>query len=236
MAVKSTGAARSAAIADRRSTANIAAPKTLSASQLQTVTQLPGVVTDVAATQRRVAAEQAAAARQNAGPAADASISTAAATPDVSVDTLTKTPEYLARERAIQAAMNQFTAGQATDLARYNEDYGRNLTELGYNANTGFDRGNLLSSGQRATTSGKAYNALGDDFAARGMLQSGAYQARQGVLGTQLEDQRQALDRAKLRFSEDQNKALLAQQAQNEQQRQAALDAARQSILASWGA
>lgn len=164
-----------------------------------------------------------------------ATASSALSAPDTSVETLTKTPEYLARERAIQAAMGAFTAGQATDLTRYNEDYGKSLQDLGYDANTGFDKGALMSSGQRATTSGRAYNAMGDDFAGRGMLQSGAYQAKQGVLGTQLEDQRQAIDKGKTRFAEDQNKALLAQQAANEQQRQAALEAARQSILNSMG-
>lgn len=164
-----------------------------------------------------------------------AETASAAVAPDLSVETLTKTPEYLARERAIQAAMGAFTANQATDLARYTEDYNKSLQDLGYDTKTGFDRGNLMSSGQRATTSGRAYNALGDDFAGRGMLQSGAYQARQGVLGTQLEDQRGAIDKAKIRFAEDQNKALLAQQAQNEQQRQAALEAARQSILNTMG-
>jgi hypothetical protein len=133
--------------------------------------------------------------------------------------------------------MDLFNAGQATDTARYNENYGKSLRDLGYDPTSGaFDRGNLMSSGQRATTSGRAYNAMGDDFAARGMLQSGAYQAHQGVLGTQLEDQRQAIDTGKAQFGQDQQAKLAAQNAQNEQSRLAALEAARQSILNSMGA
>lgn len=155
----------------------------------------------------------------------------AAITPDVSVETLTKTPEFLARERAIQSAMDLFGAEQATQAARYNENYNKSLTQLGYDPTNGFDRGALMSSGQRATASGKAYNALSNDFAARGMLQSGAYQAQQGVLGTQLEDQRLAIDKGKVQFGEDQQAKLRAQQAQNEQARIQALADAKSAIL-----
>lgn len=155
----------------------------------------------------------------------------AAITPDVSVETLTKTPEFLARERAIQSAMDLFGAEQATQSARYNENYNKSLMQLGYDPTSGFDRGALMSSGQRATESGKAYNALSNDFAARGMLQSGAYQAKQGVLGTQLEDQRLAIDKGKLQFGEDQQAKLRAQQAQNEQARIQALSDAKSAIL-----
>ena len=242
---KTTKAASSAAIADRRATANIPAPKTLPASQLQTITQLPGVQTDVAATQRRVASEQAAAAAaaaaaQNGTGQVDYGAQTldnpAPATPDTSIETLMKTPEYLARERALQSAMDLFNASQNTEKARYEENYGKSLAELGYDpTNAKFDLGELLTSGQRATTSGKAYNALRNDFAARGMLQSGAYQAQQGVLRDQLMKQQQAIEGAKTRFLEDQGAKLTAQQQSNEQQRQAALEAARQSILNSMG-
>lgn len=159
------------------------------------------------------------------------------ATPDTSIETLTKTPEYLARERAIQAAMEQFAAGQATEAARYNESYNKSLGELGYDPTAAkWDLGELMSSGQRATTSGKAYDALRNDFAARGMLQSGAYQAKRGILSNQLNDQLAAVQLAKTRFGEDQAAKLAAQQLSNEQQRQSALEAARQSILNSMGA
>lgn len=159
----------------------------------------------------------------------------APAAPDVSVETLRQTPEYMARERALQAALDLFKAKQDTDKARYEENYGKSLSELGYDPTSGnFDLGQLLSSGQRATTSGKAYQALRNDFAARGMLQSGAYQAQQGVLRDQLMKQREAIDMGRTRFLEDQAAALTAQQQQDEQQRLAALEAAKQAVLNSW--
>lgn len=157
--------------------------------------------------------------------------------PDLSEDALRKSTEYLARERAIQAMLDEFNVKQGTDKTRYEENYGKSLSELGYDPTSAkFDLGELLTSGQRATTSGKAYNALRNDFAARGMLQSGAYQAAQGVLRDQLMKQREAIDTQRTRFLEDQNAALLGQQKSVEDQRRAALDAARQSILNSMGA
>lgn len=157
--------------------------------------------------------------------------------PDLSDDALRKSTEYIARERAIQAMLDEFTQKQGTERTRYEGSYESALGELGYDPTKAtFDLGELLTSGQRATTSGKAYNALRNDFAARGMLQSGAYQAAQGVLRNQLMKQREAIDKGRTTFLEDQNTALLGQQRAAEDQRKAALEAARQSILNSMGA
>ena len=157
--------------------------------------------------------------------------------PDLSEDALRKSTEYIARERAIQAMLDEFTQKQGTERTRYEGSYESALGELGYDPTKAtFDLGELLTSGQRATTSGKAYNALRNDFAARGMLQSGAYQAAQGVLRNQLMKQREAIDKGRTTFLEDQNTALIGQQRAAEDQRRAALEAARQSILNSMGA
>lgn len=157
--------------------------------------------------------------------------------PDLSEDALRKSSEYIARERALQAMLDEFAVRQSTDKTRYEDSYGKSLADLGYDpTNASFDMGAKLASGERATTSGKAYNALRNDFAARGMLQSGAYQAQQGVLRDQLMRQREAIDTGRTRFLEDQNTALLGQQRAAEDQRRAALEAARQSILNSMGA
>lgn len=156
----------------------------------------------------------------------------APAMPDVSVEALTKSPEYLARERALASAMELFGASQATDKVRYEENYNKSLGELGYDPTAAkWDLGELMSSGQKATASGKAYNALRNDFAARGMLQSGAYQAQRGVLSNQLASQLADVQGSRTKFLEDQQAKLVAQQAQNESARQAALDAAKQAIL-----
>jgi hypothetical protein len=55
-------------------------------------------------------------------------------------------------------------------------------------------------------------------------------------LSNQLNDQLTAAQQSKVRFGEDQTAKLTAQQAENERQRQSALEAARQSILNSMGA
>lgn len=151
---------------------------------------------------------------------------------DTSVETLRATPEYMARERALAAAMELFGQTQATEQARYGKSYDESLAELGYDPTKGsFDFGQLMAQGERATTSGKAYNALRNDFAARGMLQSGAYQAQRGVLSSELEKQRKAIDEAKANFAVDQQAKLAAQNAANEQARQVALDEAKQAVL-----
>jgi len=213
--------ANSAAIADRRASASLPVPAAAPAVD-------PNAPVDTSGSQNGTG-------QVNYGAVTDAN--PVPATPDLSVETLTKTPEYLARERAINAAMEAFNASQATENARYNENYGKSLADLGYDPTSQkWDLGELMSSGQRATTSGKAYDALRNDFAARGMLQSGSYQAKRGVLSNQLNDQLTAAQQSKVRFGEDQTAKLTAQQAENERQRQSALEAARQSILNSMGA
>jgi hypothetical protein len=155
---------------------------------------------------------------------------------EVPIETLEKTPEYLARERAIQNQLDLFTQGQATGRTRFDEDLKKSYTELGYDPTSGkFDLGELLSSGQRATVAGRAYDALRNDFAARGMLQSGAYQARRGVLDTDLMGRAQSLEKSGRTFGEDQTAALVAQQEQAKAQRAAALDEARQALMVRMG-
>ena len=241
MAVKTSGlgaATRSAAVADRRASANIPAVKSLPASQLTRITSLPAI--QFTGADRQAYQEPAPAVQNGTGQVdygAQTADNPAPIQPDLSEDALRKSTEYLARERAIQAMLDEFNVKQGTDKTRYEENYGKSLADLGYDPTSSkFDLGELLTSGQRATTSGKAYNALRNDFAARGMLQSGAYQAAQGVLRDQLMKQREAIDTQRTRFLEDQNAALLGQQKSAEDQRRAALEAARQSILNSMGA
>jgi hypothetical protein len=160
----------------------------------------------------------------------------AAAQPDVTEETLKKTAEYMARERALASALDLFGANQATDLARYNENYAKNLTDLGWQADTNnWDYGQLLSSGQRATEAGKGFNALANDYAARGMLQSGAYQAARNIFQNQLNEKRAAIEKGKATFGEDQQKARTQLLAQQEQERTQALADARAAILSGMG-
>lgn len=177
-------------------------------------------------------------------PAADTSVSNyvadvtpmAAAEPDVSEETLKKTAEYMARERALQAALDLFGANQATEGARYGETYNKNLADLGWRGDVNdWDYGQLLSSGQKATESGRAFQSLSNDFAARGMLQSGAYQGARSILQNQLNDKRAAVEKGKVTFGEDQTSKRNAFLAEQEQARTQALADARAAILGGMG-
>ena len=228
---------RTAAVADRRATANIAAPAPAKFSG-------PLIDPNTGASQvaAYAAAQQAAADAANNNGTGGSQVDYGTATldnpapapvADTSIEALTKTPEYMARERALASAMELFQANQDTERARYGEGYKKSLSELGYDPTSAkFDLGELMSSGQQATTSGKAFNALRNDFAARGMLQSGAFQASRSILQNQLEKQRQAIDEANANFSVDQQTKLKAQQQANEQARLTALDEAKQAVLA----
>ena len=155
---------------------------------------------------------------------------------EVPIETLEKTPEYLARERAIQNQLDLFGQTQGTERTRFEEKLGESLAELGFDPTKGtFDLGELLAQGQRATVSGRAYDALRNDFAGRGMLQSGAYQARRGVLDTDLMGRKKAIEDTRIGFGEGQTAALVAQQEQAKAQRAAALDEARQALMARMG-
>jgi hypothetical protein len=227
------GVASNAAVADRRSTGNIkptAAPTTFSRQEAQTTSRMAAPTFTPPAPARDTSSDQVQYGAQTVDNPAPFNIE------EVPVETLRTTPEYMARERALAAAMEMFGAKQSTDKARFEEDYGKSLSELGYDPTAkSWDQGQLMSSGQRATAAGKAFNALRNDFAARGMLQSGAYQAQRNITQQQLADQLGAFEGRRTRFLEDQSAALTAQQQQNEQARQQALDEARQSILARMG-
>jgi len=181
----------------------------------------------------------------NGSPAVDNSVSNyladatpiEAAAPDVTEETLKKTAEYMARERALQSALDLFGAGQGTEAARFGETYNKNLGDLGWQQDANnWDYGQLLSSGQKATESGRAFQGLSNDFAARGMLQSGAYQGARSILQNQLNDKRAAIEKSKATFGEDQNAKRTQFLAEQEQARTQALADARAAILGGMGA
>ena len=156
--------------------------------------------------------------------------------PDTSVETLEKTPEFLARERELINMLDQFKADQALKRTRFDTDLSESFRDLGFDPTSrNFDLGELMAQGQRETASGRAYNALRNDFAARGMLQSGAYQARRGTLTQQLMDQANELEGRTGTFAEDQAIALRGQEDQFRNQRNLALEEAKQAILGRMG-
>lgn len=160
-----------------------------------------------------------------------------AAAPDVTEETLKKTAEYMARERALQSALDLFNTSQSTEGTRFGESYSKNLGDLGWRGDVNdWDYGQLLSSGQKATESGRAFQSLSNDFAARGMLQSGAYQGARSILQNQLNDKRAAVEKGKVSFGEDQTAKRNAFLAEQEQARTQALADARAAILGGMGA
>jgi hypothetical protein len=201
------------------------------ASQLQRITQLPGIqqtptVTPSASSFVGDGTGQVQYGAQTLDNPAPAPIA------DTSIETLRLTPEYMARERALASELERFGQEQATEKTRFGTRLGESFTELGFDPTSGkFDLGELLAQGQRATVSGRAYDALRNDFAARGMLQSGAYQARRGVLETDLMGRKKALEDSRIAFDQDQQRALEARNAQAEAARTAALEEAKQAVL-----
>ena len=223
------GVASNAAVADRRSTGNIkptAAPATFSRQEAQTTSRMAAPTFTPPAPARDTSSDQVQYGAQTLDNPAPAPIA------DTSIETLRLTPEYMARERALANELERFGQEQSTDRTRFEERLGESLAELGYDPTKGtFDLGELLAQGQRATVSGRAYDALRNDFAGRGMLQSGAYQARRGVLDTDLMGRKKAIEDTRIGFGEQQQRALSDRQAQAEAARNAALDEARQSVL-----
>ena len=160
----------------------------------------------------------------------------AAATPDVTEETLKKTAEYMARERALASALEFFNSDQALQGARYGETYNKNLADLGWRGDVNdWDYGQLLSSGQKATESGRAFQSLSNDFAARGMLQSGAYQGARSILQNQLNEKRGAVETGKTNFGIDQEAKRKAFLTEQETARTQALADARAAILGGMG-
>lgn len=159
------------------------------------------------------------------------------AAPDVSEETLKKTAEYLARERALASALDFFNSDQALQSTRFGETYNKNLGDLGWRSDVNdWDYGQLLSSGQKATESGRAFQSLSNDFAARGMLQSGAYQGARSILQNQLNEKRAAVEKGKVSFGEDQEAKRKAFLTEQETARTQALADARAAILGGMGA
>jgi len=154
------------------------------------------------------------------------------AQPDLSEDTLRKTPEYMARERALAEMLDSFRTRQSTERTRFDTGLQDSFRDLGFDPTSrAFDLGELMAQGQRETISGRAYNDLRNDFAGRGMLQSGAYQAKRGTLSQRLIEQATELEKRGITFGEDQTAALVAQEEQAKAQRNAALEEARQAVL-----
>ena len=80
----------------------------------------------------------------------------------------------------------------------YNKDYDRNLKDLGWDATT---KG--WNPNDRLTSYGSSYNNQLEDYAARGMFDSTAYNQAKGNLERGFQDQYNSMDSAKQTFLAD---------------------------------
>lgn len=160
-----------------------------------------------------------------------------APTADTAEESLKKTSEYADYLRRRQAAEELFKAGQGTEKTRYTQDYTKALEDLGWQADkNAWDQGELMSSGQKATTAGRAFNTLRNDYAARGMARSGAKQVAEALLRNQLGTQLSEQNKAKTRFEEDQASKLAAFTAEQDTAGRNALAQAKQAVLDRYAA
>ena len=104
------GLASRAAQADRRASANLPPVRTMPASQLQRITQLPAIQQTPRATPVGDGSGQVQYGAQTLDNPAPAPIA------DTSIETLRLTPEYMARERALANVLERFAVEQGTDV------------------------------------------------------------------------------------------------------------------------
>ena len=152
-----------------------------------------------------------------------------------------KTPEYVMAQQQLANALGLFKSQQASDRQRYDVNYEQALRNLGWipeatdingMASKGkWDMGELMSQQGKQTTAGKAFTGNLNDFAARGLSQSGMFAVAQNAIQNQLNEQLRSAETGRSSYQEDlQNKQNQFFQEQ-ENQRQQALMAAKENLL-----
>lgn len=178
------------------------------------------------------------------GPVDSSFVPTAPAAPKYSEPAqadLEKSVGYLARNKALTDALGLFNAQQNTDSTRYNLDYGDSLKKLGYMSAPGaadpgaaggsWDEGRAYNEQGLSTVSGRAFTNQLNDFAARGLSQSGMFMAANANLRNQLNDQRGSIEKNRTQFSEDQISKLGGFKAEQDVARSNALKEAKDEAL-----
>lgn len=160
-----------------------------------------------------------------------------------------ETADYVARKAARDAALAEFESRQKGEKERYDVDYMNAMRDLGVvsEATTAealgdatkqkLDRGEqLLAGGQntRSTASGRAFMNQVNDFAARGLLQSGLFSRSAADLEGQLMRQIGSTQKGRANFLTGQTEKRGDFMTQQRQDQQAALEAAKQSLLNKW--
>jgi hypothetical protein len=217
-----------AAVADRRNT-----------------TASPGITGSAAVADRRSTSAAANAAPVPAPEPApvnntsrSAAASPAAAPPvPTSADAL-NTPDYMAAEAALRNAQELFRADQKAAKDRFNVDYGKAISDLGWIADPSgggrWDEGELFTSQGKETASGRAFSNQLNDFASRGLLQSGLFSAQRNALQNEMSDRLGAQEQTRTRFTEDLTTKERNFQSEQERARMEALNAAKQNLMSQY--
>lgn len=151
------------------------------------------------------------------------------------------TPDYLAADAALRNALELFRSEQEANKNRYGIDYEQAVRNLGWipdstnvdglTASGRWDEGDLLTSQGRETASGRAFSNQLNDFASRGLLQSGLFAAQRNALQNELTDRLKSTEQSRARFMEDLTTKERNFMAEQERARLEALNNARQGLM-----
>jgi hypothetical protein len=142
------------------------------------------------------------------------------------------TPEFVMAQQQLANALGLFKSQQSTDRQRFDVNYERALRNLGWMPEKqAFDMGELRTSEGMETASGKAFTDNLNDFAARGLSQSGMFSVAQAAIQKRLNDQRLSAETGRTDFLTDQETRGGQFVMEQEAQRQQALNAAKQNLL-----
>ncbi len=142
------------------------------------------------------------------------------------------TPEYVMAQQQLANALGLFKSNQSADRQRFDVNYERALRNLGWiPEKQAFDRGELRTSEGMETASGKAFTDSLNDFAARGLSQSGMFSVAQAAIQKRLNDQRLSAETGRSDFLTEQERKGSQFTMEQEAQRQQALNNAKQNLL-----
>jgi hypothetical protein len=139
---------------------------------------------------------------------------------------------------ALRNASELFSADQRSAKDRFDVDYGKAVQDLGWIADPSgggrWDEGELFTSQGKETASGRAFSNQLNDFASRGLLQSGLFSAQRNALQNEMSDRLKSQEQTRTRFSEDLTTKERNFQSEQERARMDALNAAKQNLMSQY--
>lgn len=136
---------------------------------------------------------------------------------------------FQAQSSALQSALQRYLADSDYQKTSYDKDYGKSLTDLGYDEGT-----KQWNWNDNLTAAGRGYNNQLNDFGSRGMLQSSGYGDAFSELQRLLGQQYTGLADAKTGFMTDMQNQLANYQGENTANQQSARAEALQRRAAQY--